>query len=546
MGLGTSNRRPNRVWCVVMVSTDVIEHSRFKIQKNLDAAKAHDARRKLGQFATPLSLAMEMLQYAHTFLHQPEIRFLDPAFGTGVFYSALLSIFPRDRIKSAAGLEIDKAYWNAALGLWNHEPPLDLQLADFTRASPPKSQHEKFNLIVCNPPYVRHHAMSFSEKQRLVDLVNKTIGIRPSGYSGLYCYFLMLSHNWMSTNGLAGWLIPSEFMDVNYGRQVKEYLLNQVTLLRIHRFNPSDVQFNDALVSSAIVWLRNSIPPSDHTVEFSYGGTLLKPSISKHVSTGILKELRKWSGLPIISYNQTLGGVTAKLGDFFNIKRGIATGANEFFVLPPEKAEKLQIPAEFLKPALPPPRYLNIAKVEADHEGKPILDESFMLLSCDLPEESVKKNYPALWNYLQQGKEQKINERYICGHRSPWYSQENRPPAPFLFNIMGRPDNSKRKPYRFVLNKSQATVTNVYLMLYPKPILQELLNRDPCLLEEVWKVLSDIPLSDLLREGRVYGGGLYKIEPKELGRVSSGQLNQLILAHQKRRIHANTLENSQD
>lgn len=538
MGLGTSNRRPSRLWCVVMVSTDVNEHSRLKIQENLDAAKVHDARRKLGQFATPSSLALEMLQYAHTVLHQTEIRFLDPAFGTGVFYSALLSFFPRDRIKTATGLEIDKAYWHAAMDLWNHEPSLNLQLADFTRTSPPKSQCEKFNLIICNPPYVRHQAMAVSEKQRLADLVTKTVGIRPSGYSGLYCYFLMLSHNWMSTNGLAGWLIPSEFMDVNYGRQVKEYLLSQVTLLRIHRFNPCDVQFNDALVSSAIVWFNNSIPPSNHAVEFSYGGTLLKPSVSKHVPMGILKELPKWSGLPLISYVQTPNGVTGKLGDFFTIKRGIATGANDFFVLTQEKAEKLQIPAECLKPVLPPPRYLSIDKVEADHKGKPLIDQNLLLLSCDLPEETVRKNYPALWSYLQQGKEQKIDNRYICGHRSPWYSQENRPPAPFLFNIMGRPGNTKRKPYRFILNKSQGTATNVYLMLYPKPHLQEMLNRDPNLLEEVWRVLNGIPLSDLLKEGRVYGGGLYKVEPKELRRVSTGQLMQLILRHQETELHS--------
>ena len=143
------------------------------------------------------------------------------------------------------------------MNLWSHERPLDLQLADFTRMPNPKIEDEKFNLIICNPPYVRHQAMVSTEKQRLADRVTKTVGIRPSGYSGLYCYFLMLSHSWMSKQGLAGWLIPSEFMDVNYGKQVKEYLLNKVTLLHIHRFNPSDVQFNDALVSSAVVWFKN-------------------------------------------------------------------------------------------------------------------------------------------------------------------------------------------------------------------------------------------------------------------------------------------------
>ena len=475
-----------------MVSTEVIERSRLEVQKNLDAAKVHDARRKLGQFATPSSIAVEMLEYARRLLPQADIRFFDPAFGTGVFYSALLSIFPRERIKSGMGLEIDKAYWHAAIDLWNHEPTLDLQLADFTRTSAPKLQYEKFNLIICNPPYVRHHAMVLSEKRRLIDLVNSSIGIKPSGYSGLYSYFLMLSHNWMVKNGLAGWLIPSEFMDVNYGKQLKEYLLSKVTLLRIHRFNPSETQFDDALVSSAVVWFRNSIPPSNHTVEFTYGGTLLNPSVSKHVPIAILKDVPKWSGFPLSSYEPNLEGEDAKLGNFFTIKRGIATGANEFFVLTKEKAGKLQIPVQFLKPLLPPPRDINIDKVEADQKGNPIIEQKLFLLSCDLPEETVKKEYPALWSYFQQGKEQKLTERYICGHRSPWYSQENRPAAPFLFNIMGRPDNSKRKPYRFVLNKSQATATNVYLMLYPKPRLQEILNQDPNLLEEIWRVLNEI------------------------------------------------------
>jgi hypothetical protein len=39
---------------------------------------------------------------------------------------------------------------------------------------------------------------------------------------------------------------------------VKEYLLKRVTLLRIHRFDPNDVQFADALVSSAVVFLRKT------------------------------------------------------------------------------------------------------------------------------------------------------------------------------------------------------------------------------------------------------------------------------------------------
>ncbi|MGA2309202.1 MAG: N-6 DNA methylase [Candidatus Bathyarchaeia archaeon] len=517
-----------------MVSTDLIERSRLKIQENLDAAKARDARRKLGQFATPSPLATEILQYAHSFFSpHSKIRFLDPAFGTGVFYSTLLNVFSQTNIRKAVGFEIDENYWRAATELWNDDSLLDLQLCDFTHASPPNSEQERFNLIICNPPYVRHHGMTTCEKQRLMDMVTRTVGIRPSGYSGLYCYFLMLSHRWMTTNGLAGWLVPSEFMDVNYGRQVKEYLLNQVSLLRIHRFDPSERQFEDALVSSAVVWIEKKTPPPDHAVEFTYGGTLLRPATSERISAKRLKQLSKWSRLTIISCKEPIEQASIRLEDFFSVKRGIATGANSFFVLNRERATKLRIPPEFLIPVLPPPRHLNIDEVEADLEGNPILDQKLFLLSCKLPEEIVRTNYRTLWNYLQSGVEQKVNERYICRHRSPWYSQEKRPPASLLFNIMGRPEGAKRRPYRFILNKSLATATNVYLMLYPKPNLKEMIERDPDLLECVWRTLNDIPLSELLREGRVYGGGLYKLEPNELGHVASDELIHLLSTSQK-------------
>jgi hypothetical protein len=222
-----------------------------------------------------------------------------------------------------------------------------------------------------------------------------------------------------------------------------------------------------------------------------------------------------------------------RLRDFFHIQRGIATGANSFFVLAHQAAVELQIPAEFLKPVLPPPRCLSLDKVETDDKGNPVLDQKSFLLSCNLPEKIVERTYPSLWKYLQLGVEQRINERYICRHRSPWYTQEKRPPAPLLFNIMGRSEITKRKPYRFILNRSLATATNVYLMLYPKPNIQKLLESDPNLLEAVWRVLNNIPLNELLREGRVYGGGLYKLEPSELGHVASNELIQLLSRSQK-------------
>jgi hypothetical protein len=48
-------------------------------------------------------------------------------------------------------------------------------------------------------------------------------------------------------------------------------------------------------------------------------------------------------------------GVGVTFGELFTIKRGLATGDNEFFILSEGKAKELGIPRRFLRPILPPP-----------------------------------------------------------------------------------------------------------------------------------------------------------------------------------------------
>src|SRR5258708_2677539 len=218
-----------------MTTIDIIEAQRLKIQSQLDLAKTQSERNKQGQFATPTALATEILAYAKSLLPPDlKLRFLDPAIGTGSFISALLRSFPLDQVAEIMGYEIDAKFAEKTLELWR-DKPLTLHIADFTQAEPPKTDEAKANLLVCNPPYVRHHFLSKQEKQRLQRTVLQKMGIKLSGQAGLYCHFLCISHLWMVENCLAGWLIPSEFMDVNYGRQIKRYLLNNVTLVRVHR-----------------------------------------------------------------------------------------------------------------------------------------------------------------------------------------------------------------------------------------------------------------------------------------------------------------------
>lgn len=500
------------------------EQCRQILQRSLDAAKTQIERNRFGQFGTPSFLALDILSNAKKlFVPNLPIRFLDPAIGTGSFYSALIQTFPENLISYAKGFEIDSHYADPAIELWKGTG-LSIEKVDFTKLT--CSLKERYNLIICNPPYVRHHHIIKTEKSYLQCKTLQSCGINFSGLSGLYCYFLGLCHVWMEKSGLAGWLIPSEFMDVKYGKAVKSYLLDKVTLLHIHRFDPNELQFDDAMVSSCVVWFRNNNPPKDHAVRFTFGGTIEKPKIEQDIPSAILREELKWTRFPLQNI-RCIKKNLPRIADFFEVKRGIATGANEYFILNRSQIKDYNLPFKAFQPILPSPRYLDKEEILADFEGNPIIERQLFLLNCKLNEEEIKKHWPPLAQYLENGKNEGIADRYLCRHRRPWYAQENRPPPPFICTYLGRQGTRKGRPFRFIFNQSKATIPNVYLALYPRPFLLNAFREDTTLMRKVWMFLNNIAPEQIVDSGRIYGGGLYKIEPNELATVPVSGLNEL-------------------
>lgn len=500
------------------------EEKRFNLQISLDKKKSKLERNILGQFSTPYQLALQMMQFGINLLDKDEnITFLDPAFGTGTFYSALIETVSKERIKIATGFELDEHYALPSSGLWN-ETNLNLRIQNFLEAEAPKNINELYNFVICNPPYVRHHHIPLEKKIDLKRITSNIYDKPLSGLSGLYCYFLGVCHNWLKPNGVAGWLMPSEFMDVNYGESVKHYLLNKVTLLRVHRFEPDKLQFNDALVSSSIVWFKNAVPKEDNAIEFTFGGSLIKPVKQYFVDRSKLQPKEKWSQI-----QNKNGNLTSKrkiiLSEVFDIKRGLATGDNNYFILNKQQIEEFKIESEFLKPILPSPRFLKKNFIERDQNNNLNIEQELYLFDCRLSEVELAK-YNGAKTYIEKGIGN-VSTRYLCHSRKIWYFQELRKPAPILCTYMGRKGTTNSRPFNFILNRTDVIASNSYLMLYPREKINKQLNTSE-LLESIWQELNKIPISIMTQEGRTYGGGLHKLEPKELANVDiSSVLNKI-------------------
>jgi hypothetical protein len=291
-------------------------------------------------------------------------------------------------------------------------------------------------------------------------------------------------------------------------------LLEKVDLLGIHRFRPQDVQFPEALVSSAVVWFRKSVPGGRPAV-FSFGGTLSAPAESSPLHPRELSPDSKW---PPGAYQAS---AEPTVGDYFHIKRGLATGSDGFFILTAGAVMEHFIEPGFLRPILPPPKKVAQLEIEAGPDGDPLIPQRRYLLDCRLPEDRAK-DYPGLWAYLESGREGGLPQGYLCRRRHPWYLQERREPPPLICTYMAR------GPFRFIWNRSSALVTNSYLGLYPKGPAAEAMAAEPALGGAIREALAAIGPGALSTAGRVYGGGLKKLEPSELAKVPIPGLERLI------------------
>jgi adenine-specific DNA-methyltransferase len=461
---------------------------------------------------TPPELAHAITETALRYVaNERSIDFGDPAAGTGAFFAALTQLVPRERISSAIGIEISSSQVEAARWRWSAKG-MDVIQGDYLHLEKLPAR----NLILANPPYLRHQGIPTGYKRELQQRTSVLHGSKVSGLSGQYLYFMLLSDQWMAPNAIAAWLIPSEFMQTHYGRTLREYLANSVELLRIHQFNQDNPQFENAEVLPCVVFFRKRVAAAGHIAYLTYAGTLDKPAQTDAVEIEKLRVLEKWS-IPL-RIPRSFSKQSVRLGDLFNVRRGIATGANEFFVLERTEARKLGIPPSALRPILPKFRSLDSDVVERLDDGYPALDLQLCIIDTVLSEEILARRHPRLYDYFQVGIGQGLRNRYLISKRTPWYKQEQRAPAPFLCTYMGRSRNSEAALH-FIWNKSDAIATNTYLMLYPTTKTAQFLLDHPSMNEVVFSLLKATASRSVSDNLRVHAGGLLKIEPRELSDV---------------------------
>ena len=448
-------------------------------------------RRRWGQVDTPRIVADWMTYWACA--DRPR-RILDPAVGEGVFIESVREFFGQRGLNCPVvhGCEIDADIVRRLAG---RGLPLDLRQVDFLRARFASG----FDAVIANPPYVRHHSHACDDA--IFGRLDRLCGERLSRMTNLYGLFLIKIRSLLAPGGRAAVIAPAEWLNADFGVPIKRHLLRENAIEAIIQFSHASAVFSDALTTAAIVLLRSGRRVGDRVrlAMVDDAGELAKLDLDRATerSPGELDPAQKWS--PMIEGRTRAARSAFKLADIADCSRGIATGANDYFTMSESTRRRWKIDRRDLclciaKARQIPGNRLTAGELRALIEA----DERIYLLS---PRASLST---AVKKYLAEGRRLGIPERYLPSHRPVWFRPEVRRPAPILVSVFAR------GRFRFVHNKAGVLNLTAYHGIYPH-------DASPQRVRALVDYLnSPVAARSLADHRRIYGGGLMKLEPRDV------------------------------
>lgn len=474
------------------------------------SGEARENLRKKGQFWTPDWVAEAMVDYV---LAEKGGALFDPAVGAGAFFRAAKVIACEKNIQySLSGMDIDSNALNEALeyGL-SKEDIKNVKVGDFIFQSP----KDKLSAIVANPPYIRHHRVSLETKEKLKRLSMESAGILLDGRAGLHIYFLIRALTLLEEGGRLAFIMPADTCEGKFSSALWQWVTKSFCLDAVVTFAPEASPFPNVDTNPLVFFIRKDLPKDKFVWAkcFEAKTDTFKLWVRSGFSHSSKKSIKFYirdlsDGLQTGLSRPPMMGKASRyiLGDFVQVVRGVATGANEFFFLTDEQVQQLGIPEKYFVRAIGRTRDVSTEEITQDtldtlrKKGRPTL-----LLS--LNGEPFEKYPENLKKYLKNGEDLGLPQRPLISQRKPWYKTEIRNMPPILFAYLGR------RNVRFIRNTAKIIPLTGFLCVYPKNDEKEYMDR-------LLKILNHPDtISNLSLIGKSYGDGAVKVEPRALEKL---------------------------
>lgn len=462
-----------------------------------------------GAFYTPVALTRFLASWA---LRTPSDRILEPSCGDGAFVAALQARFATLGVPEPGvqllGVEREDREAKKSQAL---APSADIRTSDFFDLDP--GAVEPVDAAVGNPPYIRYHG--FIGAVRAKGLARASAqGVELTNLASSWAHFVVHASGFLKPDGRLALVLPAELLHTDYGAPVREFLMRRFSSCVVVAFD--DMVFDDAQVDAVLLLASQDDALGLRVIRLSDTAALgeidLVPAPDQVRGVD-----GRWSG----AVDRGAGAVyleafsrhrLQRLGSIGSVDIGFVSGANDYFVLTPDRADELGLPRSVLTPTVRRP---------SDILGLETRDEEVRLLLNLTGQPPFEASVLA---YLAHGEAIGVSQRYKPRNRRNWYAVPlpTKPAQAFM------PYMSHHGP-RVVVNRHDARSSNLLhgIALGPASPSAEALSV---------AMASSLTLLSAEIEGRAYGGGVLKLETKEAERlaipaVDSGVVRRLEDAH---------------
>jgi tRNA1(Val) A37 N6-methylase TrmN6 len=515
------------------------EASTEEVGRIFESLVPQEARRRLGQFRTPIYIAEFMANWA---IQHGDDRVLDPGIGAGVLTAAMYDA------KHAAdgGAHVDDMWGvdlselavvmsSTALKLTNGEGSPNFIQDNFmdtlAEGQPQRLDQQnpevlpKMDAVVSNPPYSRSHELNSDEKSRINRIAAAEAAMEISQKAPMYHYFFVHAAQFLDDGGRMAFLTPARFLETNYGITLRTFLLNHFDIHGMILLDGDIPVFEDADTDPCITFLeKNDGGESDCTTTFVQAEEwpdtdrlfdAVAGNVQGETSYGFVNQVAQQELVAEFNWTEYVDSESVdaipglkSFREIADIKRGIATGKNDYYCLTQDEVDEWGLDKEYLVPLIRRTQGVCDYDLRENEDWRQWLrngDEAWLLYCYNEDGEPITDvDDPALQAFLEHGEDVGAADSYLAQNRSPWYVVDRRDPASILVTYMSK------NGFRFIHNKagvvSLNNLHNVFLDGYEDWQVEALLAY----------LNSSVANEIAKRSGRTYSRGLHKIEPDEL------------------------------
>lgn len=461
-------------------------------------------RKGRGAFFTPSEISQFLVNWA---LRSPRDSALEPSCGEASFLiQAARRLFdlgaqPWEIATQLHGIEIHANSAEVALSLIKeHGLSASVEVADFFEVEP----RPIYSAVIGNPPYVRYQQFNGSARIKALEAALSQ-GVRLTGLSSSWAAFVVHAARFLRTDGRLALVLPAELLSVNYASQVRRFLLQRFSSIRLILFETR--VFPEVLEEVVLLLAEGSGGASSFEVYQARDLADLE-NLQDHKWACFTPEPEgKWTPalLPdnVFSAYQriTNGGHFCRMLEWGETYLGAVTGNNKYFALTKCGVAELGLRPQELLPISPPGsrhiRGLRFAKEAWER----LADEG---ARCYLFVPNRDKPSAAAWRYIEAGEKANVHKAYKCRNRSPWWRVPTVSIPDLLLTYMDH-----ERP-RLTTNDANVNLLNsLYGILLKKHLRR--LGRELLPIA----CLNSVTILGAEIVGRSYGGGMLKLEPTE-------------------------------